>query len=419
MMKLGINAAIVLCALGIGSAGAAQTIDAGPVEIGFGGRAQVQFNTTSVDEEDLGSFIIPSPDVPFSTFITRRIRVTVSVEIEDWITGRIQPDFALGELSLKDAWLNFALYDALEVRVGQFKKPFSAIELTSTTKYLAIEKGVRIRGLARAFRVRKRQFQTGFIDVNPFEPIQNEHYTLLDGLGYLGRDIGVSVHGSAGSFVYAAGIFNGSGADQADLEGGKSYAGRLEFRPFNEIPLTFGAAASHREATVLAVVTQTPFPAPDESVPIFVDVEGTAFELDAEWGDFRRPGLHVLVEGAAGQNFLDDFRTGEAMPFVPLFNPVLVPPYDNDIPFLAAQGFLAWFQPLDGNRVEGIEPLARVSYGDPGTDQEDDEGLLLTPGANLYFFGRNRLMLNWDVFISANEALDTEHSLRAQVNLHF
>jgi hypothetical protein len=45
--------------------------------------------------------------------------------------------------------------------------------------------------------------------------------------------------------------------------------------------------------------------------------------------------------------------------------------------------------------------VARVSWGDPDGAVEGDEGVLLTPGFNVYFAGRNRLMLNWDVFVPA------------------
>ncbi len=89
-----------------------------------------------------------------------------------------------------------------------------------------------------------------------------------------------------------------------------------------------------------------------------------------------------------------------------------------DDSFLAAQGVASYFHPV-GARVDGVEPVARVSWGDARRDVEGDAGLLLTPGVNLYFFGRNRLMLNWDIFVPEGDRFETTHALRAQAQVHF
>jgi hypothetical protein len=86
--------------------------------------------------------------------------------------------------------------------------------------------------------------------------------------------------------------------------------------------------------------------------------------------------------------------------------------------FLGAQGIVAYFLPLVGKKLEGLEFAGRVSYGDPRGDVDEDEGLLLTPGLNLYFFGRNRLMFNWD-FWSAGDRFESENALRAQAQFYF
>jgi len=80
---------------------------------------------------------------------------------------------------------------------------------------------------------------------------------------------------------------------------------------------------------------------------------------------------------------------------------------------------VSWFQPLDAPRVEGIEPLFRASYGDPSTGFDGNSGVLLTPGINLYFQGRNRLMLNFDYYMPELDVLDPEHAIRGQLQLFF
>lgn len=375
-----------------------QTIDAGPVQVEVTGYAQIQWNTTSVDEDDLGFIDAADGDIAWSTFETRRIRPTIAVVIDEWIEGKIQPDFALGDLDLEDAYMDFAIDDAFHLTVGQFKKPFSRIELTSSSRILPIERGVRIRGLIDAL--------TFELDPDPIpiftdfdgDLIPGEEYEMLDELGYLGRDLGLAAHGTLGRVGYAVGVFNGDGADQLDDNDGKSVAGRLDFAPIEDRPLVIGAAGSYRELF---------FDGEFLGVDIDRQLDGFAFEVDAEWGAFRREGLHALVEGVIGDNFVGGIDDD---------GPILLP---EDATLLGVQGIVTWFEPTGRDRLEGIEPLLRVSYGDPSTDRADDAGLLLTPGVNLYFFGRNRIMFNWDVFLPGGEAFDTEHALRAQAQLHY
>jgi hypothetical protein len=122
--------------------------------------------------------------------------------------------------------------------------------------------------------------------------------------------------------------------------------------------------------------------------------EGNAVELDAELGGFRN-GVWILAEMARGTNLATDGK------------------------FMGAQGVASYFLRTGSGRIEGIEPVARVSWGDPDDDVEEDAGLLVTPGINLYFFGRNRLMFNWDIYMAQNDAIETQHAGRAQINLHF
>lgn len=122
---------------------------------------------------------------------------------------------------------------------------------------------------------------------------------------------------------------------------------------------------------------------------------GSAFGVDAELGSFRRGGLWMLAEANTG----DDMVSGDR--------------------FLGAQLIASYFVRTTGGRIEGWEPAGRISYGDPTGTVDGDEGVLLTPGINVYFPGRNRFMLNWDVYAPAGDGFSTQHALRAQLNLHF
>ena len=329
-----------------GSTAQVAVIEEGPIQISLTGRLQTQVNTSSADSV-------------YSTFEHRRARVGVDLLIDEWIEGRVEANFAHG-LRLEDAWMNLAFHPAFQFQVGQFKKPFSRIELTSSSRIVPIEYGLRIRGLAQIA----------------------EHHLLLADNGYLGRELGAQVHGEIGPVGYAAGVFNGSGQSARDVNDAKSLAGRLTYQPF-DAPFEIGAGASWRDAALTDALGQS------------YTEQGLAVEVDVAWGGFRRPGLSFVAEAMQAENF------------------------QFEDPMIGAQAVASWFQPLAASRVEGVEPLLRASFGDPSTKMEATSGVLLTPGINLYFHGRNRLMLNWDYFMPESDALETEHAIRGQLQLYF
>jgi hypothetical protein len=240
-----------------------------------------------------------------------------------------------------------------------------------------IERGVRIRGLTEALEA----VNTGELSSVRGALLIGEQHTLLETQGYLAYDMGVSIEGRLGGFGWAGGIFNGNGPDMRDENSGKSVATRLTYTFEAGLPITLGGAWSRRELN---------WPTPDD----LTTRTGDAFEADVEVGGLRQ-GWWILAELSSGTNLATEER------------------------FLGAQGVAARFMRTGGARIEGVEPMARVSYGDPDDSVEGDSGLLVTPGVNLYFAGRNRLMFNWDVFMSENDLHETQHAGRAQINLYF
>ena len=353
----------VLALLLVTAAGAAaQVVEAGPLTLDFTGRLQVQLNTTSIGDEELG----PDNDVATAAFETRRIRFGTELEYEDWITAVLEADFAGETAELTDAYIDLELADWIAVSAGQQKKPFGLFELTSNTKILTIERTARLRGLE-----------------DYLGAVPGDAHRLLEENAYVGRDIGVVVHGEADRIGYAAGVFNGSGPNSREELGSKAYAGRLTYGLTDA--LTLGAALS-RQPTALAGADAE-------------ELIGTAWAVDAELGEFRAPGLHVMAELMGGDDPL-----------------VLAGGEPADM--LGAQAAAGWFVPRTG-RVEGIQPVVRVSWGDGATDLDANEGLLLTPGINLYFTGRNRLMLNGDVYVPSQDGLDPQYGVVAQMQVYF
>jgi hypothetical protein len=360
---------ILSFALGAGSA--AGQVASEDVNIRLNGRVQVQFNTTSVSPEEAGV-----SELPASTFETRRVRLGARVTIREWIEAVIEPEFALGDFALRLAFVNLAFEDWLNLRIGQYKKPFGRIFLESSTQIQAIERGLRIRGLAAA---EEREDLAAppprvltFVDGTP---LLGEEQFILDALLYQSYDIGTSLHGTTGRLFYEVGVFNGSGLDRRDENDWKTVAARVGGQPFEGVPLSIGGAVTRQDR--------------------FEDPEsGVAVELFGEWSRFRERGLHVIGEVVMGGTIVVDDT------------------------FLGAQVVASWFAPVRG-KVEGIEPVARVSYGDPRRDIDGDAGVLLTPGVNVYFFGRNRLSLNLDVYVPQGNRFETASSLRAQASAAF
>lgn len=363
--------------IGLVAATTATPLWAQDVKISLTGRVQVQYNTTSVDENDVADG--QSVSIASSTFETRRVRLGVKLTVDDWITGMIEPDYALGSLHLRQVWMNLGIDPHFQLRVGQFKKPFSLIQLTSSTETSAIERGLRIRDLGDAFALADGAGAGSVLGSWAGDPVIGEEQELLDVFGYMNYELGAAAHGALGQVSYEVGIFNGTGADKRDANDSKSYAGRLVWAAPTEMPINIGAAVSYHEIA---------------TSPAAPTVDGTALEVDFEMGEFRREGVHVIAEATTGDNLAVDEK------------------------FLAAQAMVSLFRPTRG-RVEGIEPAFRVSWGDPNREVEDDAGMLLTPGVNLYFLGKTRLQFNWDVYMPQGDRFDTHHALRAQAQIAF
>ncbi len=324
-------------------------------EITITGRVHTQFNTTSVDAE------------PGSEFLIRRARLTAVVKIDDFISGKIQPDYGEGKITLRDAYLRMSLSPSFRITVGQFKRPFDLFELTSSTRTLVIERTGRITGVDQCAG------PGGICSLSRF----------TEELQYSDRDIGVLLNGRSheGQVSYSVSVTNGTGANKADENGAKSFTGRLTYSPSDRLAIS-GNVAVHDYVDDLAADNDY----------------ATAFGGDLQIGDFAG-GLHVRAGLVVGDNWRS-LRAGDPTTF------------------LTAQGVVAYKAPVRGSRrVSAVEPLFRVSWGDPDTDLADDDGWLLTPGFVAHFSGRNKIAANVDIWSPSTGG--SEWSLKVQSYLHF
>lgn len=298
---------------------------------------------------------------PPSELILRRARLELEVRLNDLVVGMLEPEFAGDEVTLKDAYVKLEFSPAVQVLAGQAYRPFSLIEQTSSTRILPIERGVRVRGLDAA-----------------------DHYALVNGLEYSDREIGVQVMGAPAflplGMKYQAGIFRGPLHGASNIEDSYQYAARVTVNPLDV--LRIGGGWSSRHFVAAPASTSDPF------------TRGHAYEIDFELGTFD-PGLHLLGEVAFG----------DADP-------------NTDTDFFGAQGWLAWRSGQLSRVISAVEPLVRASYGE--MDRAAFSTTLLTPGLNIYFGGRNRLMVNYDFALLDGRVDDSsEGAFRAQLQVAF
>lgn len=295
-----------------------------------------------------------------SEFLIRRARIGAQIDIGSLITGKVEPDFGEGEINLKDAWVRLAVHPAFRVTAGQFKRPFDIFELTSSTRILVVERAGGVRGVNSC---------TGPGGICSFSRFTEK-------LRFADRDIGILIDGAQGAVSWAASVTNGRGANLPDENGTKSFTGRLEVEAVPDIVLA-GNVAAH-----------------DYPAPLGDDEYAWALGGDVEIGSFSN-GLHVQAGFVTGENWATTVRTD----------------------FLTAQTIVTYRVPVTGGDIVGIEPVARVSYGDPDTATDADHGWLLTPGVMIHLARRNYLALNVDYW--SPDTGNSEWSLKGQMFFYF
>jgi hypothetical protein len=319
--------------------------------LSIGGRLHAQYALSSIDAAT-------------NDFFMRRVRLIADITVNDFLSGRVQPDFAGGGAALQDAYAQLDFSPAFELSVGQFKRAFDLFELSSSTDLSLIERDGRIEGYGAC----------------PGVGSVCSYSRLTEALDFAGRDLGVRVAGSSGSVGYLATLTNGTGLNTSDENSRKSASGRVTLAVSENLSVS-GQVALH-----------------DYVDPAADDATAVAFGGDLEMGTWR-DGLLVQASVVVGDNWeLASVTQG--------------PP-----DFVTIQGAASYYIPVDGERVVGIEPLGRVSLADPNTDGDDDGGVLVTPGFMVYLMGRSKIGANMDIYSPSTG--DMEFSFKLQTFLYF
>ncbi|HEU0012446.1 MAG TPA: porin [Longimicrobium sp.] len=298
--------------------------------------------------------------------LLRRVRLEANLQLNRVVGGRIQPEFAGSRVTLRDAYVRLTLDPAFVLTAGQAHRPASLLTEYSSTRIVPIERGLRIRGVQGDW----------------------EQHNLVSLLGYADRDVGLQVRGQPRGaplgLGYAVGFFNGP--VRADFPDENTYqlVARVTARPASLVRV--GASWSSRDFARPNALTDQ------------VDLErGTMWEADLDVGE-EKAGPRLMAEAVYG-----DFN-----------------PFDG-VTFAGVQGWLSYRTGPVSSTIAAVEPLLRVSAGDPDVDDEVLSGaiggVLVTPGVNLWLGGLNRLQFNYDLW-SPGEGKRV-HSFKTQFQLAF
>jgi hypothetical protein len=272
-----------------------------------------------------------------SSFIIRRVRLNAVAKLSERVEISIMPSFenarGRGDLRLRDAFVDLLLSmpgapTSLTLRVGQEKRPFSRLELTSSNSLVGLERGAG----------------PGLV------PVQSND--LFIAAGYAAHDVGAALLVKSGRASLHVGAYNGAGESNRDPNDAKSFGARAAIDVSPKFSLG-GAVFSH-----------------DGIIGADSAFRNTAFEVDAQWGRPGTPGFYALGEILQGEAFAAGERTMRGLSGVLAYH-------------IRSGG--------DRPTLYAIEPAVRFDLADPDSDADDDGATLIAGAIGLYLTPRAQL----------------------------
>ncbi|MHB8055137.1 MAG: porin [Candidatus Aminicenantales bacterium] len=245
----------------------------------------------------------------------RRVRFTLSAEILKNLKAKVQVDVSRAP-SLVDAQFDYTFSEFLALRFGQFYVPFGVESTTSTSSLDFINQAIAVEKLAPGRDV-----------------------------GTQGRDIGAILTGKYSIFDYNFGLFNGPGANKAETNDEKDFAGRLGIKPFDFLSV----GASYYKGKYSAT---TGMPA--------LRRDKNGFDVGLAFGDVTLKGEYLHA--------IDD-------------------KIDKNGWFVQAGWFVL---------PKTVQILAKYDALDVNTDLADDGLRLFTAGVNWFFSDKSKIQFNYE-----------------------
>jgi hypothetical protein len=309
-------------------------------------RVHIRWQMESVDESD---------DIE-NRFLVRRARLKLIWKPEKWLTAKLQVgefhDVEFGASMLKDAYVHLSPSRYLELRVGQFKKPFSGLELRSSGKLRVAERG-------------------------------EGNSVIIEDLLYGGRDLGVQLSGRLVRSVkldYIVGLFNGTGPDLRELGNAKDIVARMMTRPLEWF-----------EAGV------------NGSFKFFDDDARKEDDETFSWAAgadavFRVAGARLHLEGIIARDQLYQPRYAHLDWEFPW----------SEMPLMVSGlAILSYRYRFDTSWRLAVEPVFKMEIFDPNSDFMDDHVIIYNPGFNAYFGMYLRMMLHAEISRGLDNTLAT------------
>lgn len=142
-----------------------------------------------------------------ASFLIRRSRLGLDSDILKGLRFRLLLDVGKSP-ALLDAIIDYDLFPNLQLRLGQFKVPFSPESLTSASSLDIINRSQTVEKLS------------------PGRDI-----------GSQGRDIGITLNGKSSFLEWTLGVFNGSGINRKDANSSKDLGARAVFHPHQSLAI--------------------------------------------------------------------------------------------------------------------------------------------------------------------------------------
>jgi hypothetical protein len=315
---------------------------------------------------------------PFDIFL-RRARGSVEATIADFVDVKLQLDFSgFDDVAIKDGFARLNFFPALKVRFGNMKRPFDGFQLTSSSQMIIIERDLDIPGVPVLRALSLDELTSRFRASD--------------------RDVGIELSGdiAGGRVSYWAGYFAGQQIQDA-LDTLPNADSRGQWIARAQANLQVGKMPL--DIAVAGAVTDRPF-VTDDGVT-FTGKYFTNLELWVQLGGFNE-GLLIQGGYVYGQNpFMN--RQGDLLDFLPTDE------FARAQTFQVNTGWRFLTRPKDyqgsiaKRPIEAIQPVFRVTWADANLDIADDDNWGLTPGVQIFFYGRNKLALNWDLALFSDD----------------